>query len=268
MFRTKSETLFLESFHERRADANEYEFIGPYIATTVPIIVRHLNCGVAFEALPADMHRKKSPKRCPNCNESKNRPIPFEIIQQEVDWIGNQEFDLLSVGGKELPFLNIKHRVCQSTIKIYRGNMLSWGLKCKSCDELTKRQNRAELIKTASQGRYELLSSYQGYHEPVMVSDTVTDKVYSVRYSSLRSRILQEYPDSDALLKQKKESKEEWVESQSNGRYKLCSVYLNSKGKLCVLDTKSNVIEQMAYSTLMRRIRSLSQMNAPVVEGN
>ena len=194
MFRTKSETLFLESFHERRADANEYEFIGPYIATTVPIIVRHLNCGVAFEALPADMHRKKSPKRCPNCNESKNRPIPFEIIQQEVDWIGNQEFDLLSVGGKELPFLNIKHRVCQSTIKIYRGNMLSWGLKCKSCDELTKRQNRAELIKTASQGRYELLSSYQGYHEPVMVSDTVTDKVYSVRYSSLRSCILQEYP--------------------------------------------------------------------------
>lgn len=266
MFRTKSEPLFLETFRERRADADEYEFIGPYIATTVPIMVKHLLCGLTFESLPAEMNRKKSPKRCPNCNEPKNRPTPIEVIQQEVARIGNQEFELISDGGKESPFLTIKHKVCQSVITVYRGNMLTWGLKCKNCEDLTKRENRAELIKTSSQGRYELLSSYQGYNERVMVIDNRDDKVYSVRYSSLRNRVLQEFPESAALLKQKKESKEEWVSSHSQGRYKLTSEYLNSKGKLHVLDAQSNKVEQMAYSTLMRRIRELSLTISPTAE--
>lgn len=266
MFRTKSETLFLESLRERRTDAAEYEFIGPYIATTVPIMVRHLICGMAFEALPAEMNRKKSPKRCPSCNEPKNRPTPIEVIQQEIAWIGNQEFELISGGGTESSLLTIKHKVCQSIIKVYRGNMLTWGLKCKNCEDLTKRQNRAELIKASSQGRYELLSSYQGYNERVMVIDNNQNKVYSVRYSSLRNRILQEYPESVVLLKQKKESKEEWVSSHSQGRYKLISEYMNSKGKLKVLDAQSNTVMQMAYSTLMRRIRELSLSDASMVE--
>lgn len=266
MFRTKSETLFLESFRERRTDATEYEFIGPYIATTVPIMVMHLVCGMAFESLPAEMNRKKSPKRCPNCNEPKNRPTPIEVIEQEVAWIGNQEFELISDGEKESSFLTIRHKACQSIFKVYRGNMLAWGLKCKNCEDLTKRQNRAELIKASSQGRYELLSSYQGYNERVMVLDKKEDKVYSVRYSSLRNRILQEYPDSAELLKQKKESKEDWVSANSQGRYKLISEYLNSKEKLEVLDEQSNTVMQMAYSTLMRRIRELSRSEAPMVE--
>lgn len=271
MFNTKPTQKFIDGFRKLRPDADEYEFISPYIAATAPIKVKHLVCGLPFDTTPAYMTRKEYWQVCPHCRKTQSDSKTFEDIKKEVEELGNGDFELLKDFSDEehKHLLTLKHKVCGAEFEAYRHNLIAWKLICPGCKAGSAKhgvpkkstEEMKKQIKEDSLGRYELISEYEGSTEPIIILDTETGKDDITYSSNLYAKIRQLNPTmksrKNSLLSQ--EAVEEMTERESDGRYKLVSRYQGSNGEVDVLDNETGKVDTIKYQTLRIRLHKIQK---------
>lgn len=271
MFRTRTHEKFLEEFHERRDDANEYQFETEYIASNATIVVRHLLCDTIFETTPVKLTRTRSPIRCTTCVPSFTQKKSLNEVEEEVERYGNNEFSLINDDVSDgLHWLTIVHNKCGYEFKVYRNNMLTWGLSCPNCNQAANKRNKtmkkheemATRVKVLSENKYELISEYKGYSKPVKIREVATGLEEEITYNGLIQRIQHEFPHQTRNLRKEQELKQmqvkKRVKDDSFGRYILKSEYKGYDEKVDVYDNRTGKVDTITYASLHARIKKMN----------
>lgn len=268
MFRTNSHQKFKKKFQKVREDAEEYELLSEYIASNTTITVKHKECGEVFKTHPVKLTRTRSPVNCPRCKGNKITKKSTEQIKDEIYRYGNGQFTLLHDDTtKGSHYLHIQHE-CGYVFKVYRNNILIWGLTCPICRLKSVKSPAPQMrqirtyarIQALSKGRYELISSYINYSSPVRILDKETGEEEEVIYSALMKRIKQMFPDKidkDAENKLIQEMVSEFVLKCSNGRYELKSEFKGYKERVDVYDRTYNRVDRITGSALKARLMKI-----------
>lgn len=271
MFRTRSHEDFVKDFNERREDSQEYTFESEYIASNAMIRVRHLLCDTVFETTPVQLTRSRSPMRCTTCAPSQNQKKSIEEVKEEVRRYGNGAFTLVNDNPFDgLHYLTIEHDVCGYQFQVYRNNMLTWGLSCPNCNEAANRRDKrvkrheemANRVNYLSDGRYSLVSEYDGYAKPVDVRNEETGEVTTMTYSALIQRIKREFPNNTRDKEKEWELKQNQIKARilkdSFGRYELISDYHGSDENVEIYDRRTGEKENISYAALHARIKKMN----------
>lgn len=270
MFRNRSHENFIAKFKDSRKDAEEYTFLTEYIASNAPITVRHEPCETVFEVQPVRLTRRRSPAKCPKCGNHTTKKKTPQDIEKEVHLYGKGQFSLVSdLIGNGLHRLTVEHTECGYQFEIYRNNMVIWGLSCPNCEkEKVVTPNECRIAATIelrvdhlSDGKYKVISTYSGYNDNITVRNTETKNQEEVPYSRFMNRLKIEFPDREVDKEREREIIQSCIEDEvfreSSGRYKLISPYEGYKGRVEVLDTQTNRVDKITYSSLRARIRKM-----------
>lgn len=271
MFRNTTHQAFLTKFQNNHPHAEEYTFLSEYIASNAPITVKHESCGQIFEIAPVRLTRRHSPAKCPKCGNRSTKKKTVEDITDEVHRYGHGQFCLISdeVGWGSHK-LTIQHNECGYSFKLYRNNMVVWGLSCPNCEKrkkVTPRECRTvsileSRIDQLSDGKYQLIHGYSGNNPNIVILNTETKDVEEVPHLSFMSRLKTEFPDrkidKEREMQVLQTCVEDEVANESLGRYRLVSPYEGCRGRVAVLDTVTERVDIINYTSLHARIRKLN----------
>lgn len=108
----------------------EYEVKGTYVNNYTKIGVKHLECGLEYDTLPADFLKGRG---CMGCYRKSRRKTNKEWIKEVIE-LGKNEYEPLEKYKGDGVNIEIRHKACGQIYKVKPNNFIN-GTRCPYCRE-------------------------------------------------------------------------------------------------------------------------------------